>query len=616
MRRRELARHETQIGFTPSREVRWLDPPELARTALKVVLAQVFADYGDRREVQAALPGGLVKLAHQPEGDLWIDFAADLGDGFDATYTVASLLGQPSLTVVDRDENSLTLPRGHLLVFGGDEVYPTASARGYEDKTLGPYGAAFPAPAAGVPRDATNEPSLIALPGNHDWYDGLSSFLRVFTRGAAIGGWRTVQTRSYYATKLGSLDEPGWWLLGLDSQLSEYIDEPQLEYFRANVTEHLLPGDAVILCCAEPGWAHTGADPDGFNQLHYFEREIVKFRAVPGTEDVEDTGARVRLWISGDSHHYARFTERPPEDQAVTTPDPRSVQAVTCGLGGAYLSDTHRLPTHIALPPQGSRMRDKDPVSIPFDRTGPTFPDVAVSPALCRRIANPFSVWWAGRRNVGLLATAGYGQVLLVGVVAVLLGLGTEGSFVDVVRTTTLESAVRFALGALALVVALLLIHVLLARLLPHGRLPNLLTFSLGTAFQLVVTLLLLVVVVAIPWPSSWAAAVVLGLSAVLVWVLGAVLGAEAFALLLLTQRAGKVASWQMSGQAVPDDKGFVRMHLRDDGSLVLHVLVVDKACRDWELDPTGTRPVPAGGPLTARLLDGPIVIAREGYRR
>ncbi len=48
---------------------------------------------------------------------VWIDFVADLGDGFDATYAIASLLSQESLVVGD-----VTLPRGQLLVMGGDEV--------------------------------------------------------------------------------------------------------------------------------------------------------------------------------------------------------------------------------------------------------------------------------------------------------------------------------------------------------------------------------------------------------------------------------------------------------------------------------------------------------------
>ncbi len=31
-----------------------------------------------------------------------------------------------------------------MLVLGGDEVYPTASAQAYEDRMTGPYRAAFP----------------------------------------------------------------------------------------------------------------------------------------------------------------------------------------------------------------------------------------------------------------------------------------------------------------------------------------------------------------------------------------------------------------------------------------------------------------------------------------
>ena len=34
---------------------------------------------------------------------------------------------------------------------------------------------------------------------------------------------------------------------------------------------------------------------------------------------IEQTGATVRLWITGDSHHYARFAERWQDEDA--TPD-------------------------------------------------------------------------------------------------------------------------------------------------------------------------------------------------------------------------------------------------------------------------------------------------------
>lgn len=48
--------------------------------------------------------------------DFWFDFMADTGDGGNSSYTVAKLLAQPSLEV----DNSLSLPRGNVLLIGGD----------------------------------------------------------------------------------------------------------------------------------------------------------------------------------------------------------------------------------------------------------------------------------------------------------------------------------------------------------------------------------------------------------------------------------------------------------------------------------------------------------------
>lgn len=612
MRRRDLVPRSSDLGFVAQPQVRWLDPPELARTALKVVLASVFTAYGDRREVQAALPGGLVEPAHRPDGDLWLDFVADLGDGFDATYTVATLLAQPELKVAGPD-GPLALPRGHVLVMGGDEVYPAASARGYEHRTTGPYGAALPAPGPGTVLDATTEPTLLAIPGNHDWYDGLTAWLRVFTRGASVGAWRTVQPRSYFAVRLA----PGWWLLGLDSQLDEYIDEPQLDYFRTHVTAHLRPGDAVVVCAAEPAWAKAGHDPDAFNQLHFFEREVVRYRQVAGRREREDTGARVRLWLSGDQHLYSRYASRAPGAGGPVGPagavDPRAVQAVTCGLGGAYLGDTDQLVDHLVLPPPASRMRTKDSPGTPFDRVGPTYPDQGVSRRLRRRIANPLSPFWAGRRNVGLLATAGVVQLLVVGCVAGLLGVLRGGS--PTLLRGPFADVAEAALAAAAWVLGLLLLHVVLAAVVPGGRLARLVPATTGVGLQLVAALLVLVAAVAVPWPA-WSPALTATLVVPFVVVLGALLGTQAFALLLLSRRTGVVAGWQMSGQAVTDHKGFLRLCLRTDGSLEVYPLVVDAVCRRWEVDTRdgAARPVPADGPPAVRLLEDPIVVAQEGF--
>jgi hypothetical protein len=107
---------------------------------------------------------------------------------------------------------------------------------------------------------------------------------------------------------------------------------------------------------------------------------------------------------------------------------------------------------------------------------------------------------------------------------------------------------------------------------------------------------------------SGWV--VVLG--AAVAAVVGWTLGSEAFALYALLARHGQAFGWQMSGQAVEDCKGFVRMHLAADGTLTLHPLVVDEVCHDWELETgdLGTRPVPAAGLPVPRLLEAPVVIA------
>jgi hypothetical protein len=49
-----LREHGRALGFTPQDQVRWLAPGELLRTAVKVVLSSLFADYADRRAARRA----------------------------------------------------------------------------------------------------------------------------------------------------------------------------------------------------------------------------------------------------------------------------------------------------------------------------------------------------------------------------------------------------------------------------------------------------------------------------------------------------------------------------------------------------------------------------------
>lgn len=578
--------------------------------------------------------------------ELWLDFTADLGDGFDATYTVASLLAQDSLSVEGHE-----LPRGRVLVLGGDEVYPVASPAAYENRMVGPYRTAFPdrTPALRGPHNAPNPtnstqsgprnevPIMLALPGNHDWYDGLTSFIRTFTRQRNIGAWRTIQNRSYFALRLtgegpgpGRKGTPGWWLLGLDSQLGQYIDEPQLDYFYRNVTLQLQPGDAIILCVAAPVWVdadatHAGTRPNEFRQADFFEQDYLRRRFNPGTGLFEPTGASVRLWLTGDLHHYSRYEEASPNP---TSPHAvaAKTQMITCGLGGAYLSDAHWLPKELLLPapaeagetsgarPHTAAGTDTPPAGRRFTRAPIIYPDQSESHLLGPRLANPFSPSWLPVRNPGFGVSMGAVHVVAALTVWTVFSAFQGESFVDVLRgAATGNLPLTITVLVLAMPVLLLLVS-LLARGLGIAKL-GIIVFARGTLYQLSALAVSAAVVILIPWPGQWPDIVVVLLALALVHGGGWVLGSEAFALFILATPSGEVDSWKMSGQSIEDHKGFLRIHLGTDGTLTVYPLVVDTICRDWRLADTddGARLVPESGLPAVRLLEEPITIARKG---
>jgi 3',5'-cyclic AMP phosphodiesterase CpdA len=163
--------------------VRWLSVRQLRRTAADVVQASVFARFADKREAMAASPREFYRLP-APEAadrDVWVDFVADTGDGFDATFaTACCLAGVPGLEVAAGSDDPAPAPfpgrlaQADLLVLGGDEVYPVASAPAYEERLNEVLRA-----ATRLAR-VRHSPPVVALPGNHDWYDGLAAFRRNF----------------------------------------------------------------------------------------------------------------------------------------------------------------------------------------------------------------------------------------------------------------------------------------------------------------------------------------------------------------------------------------------------------------------------------------------------
>ncbi len=266
--------------------------------------------YTDSRELQALVPGGVFDRSEP--GELWLDYAADLGDGFNSTYTVARLLSRPHLGIGDADHEYET-ERGSILVMGGDQVYPVPTRTNYENRLLGPYQAARPCEAAA-------SSSLFAIPGSHDWYDGLVNFSNVFCRQRSIGGWRTCQTRSYFALRLPHR----WWLWGVDMQFGDYLDEAQLAYF-AEAAQDMRPGDRIIVCMAkEVESGRKSAEVCSDRNLGYLEREVVT-----------PTGASVALYLKSGRHHYCRYRTRRarPSSSPRAAAAPSSIPPTTCPSG-------------------------------------------------------------------------------------------------------------------------------------------------------------------------------------------------------------------------------------------------------------------------------------------
>jgi len=122
-----------------------------------------------------ASPGGPT-LAECLGREVWIDFVADTGDDHDLSMAVARMLfAEYALGGAEPRR----LPRGDLLIFGGDTAYPASTAHELERRLLEPWNSVLAA-TPGEPRPRV----VLAIPGNHDWYDGLDGFGRLFRRSA------------------------------------------------------------------------------------------------------------------------------------------------------------------------------------------------------------------------------------------------------------------------------------------------------------------------------------------------------------------------------------------------------------------------------------------------
>ncbi|WBB65381.1 metallophosphoesterase [Micromonospora sp. WMMD812] len=555
--RRPRTTDPLELGFTPRKPVPWLAPLLLISTGLRTLLAMLFGAYLDKRELQNSLDARIERQVG-PDGGLWLDYVADLGDGFNSTYSVAYLLAQRELEV-----DGHRLPRAQTLVMGGDQVYPSAAYEAYEDRCKGPYQAALPV----APPE---RPTLFAVPGNHDWYDGLTAFLRLFVRSRDrhFGGWGTGQSRSYFAVELPA----DWWLLGLDDQSGSYLDDPQLAYFDT-VARKLGPQSRVILAVPAPTWVKAVDHPTAYDSIDYFIRTIIS-----------PTGAQVRLLVSGDLHHYARYAG-----------DER--QLITCGGGGAYLYPTHKLPERIEVPPKDTLAR-RSSLTRPYDLVA-RYPDAARS----RRYG-----WGIFPR----LPLRNPGFATLLGTLHTLLMLAMAGVAANRVGTTEQR---LFSVPLVVMLVVTLLGAAFFAKPPSAGGKRHARHWILGVGHGLAHVGLgaagtwawLHLPFYDWPWPLPVAAAAVLYGP-----VSGLVASQLVAAYLMIAGAFGVNVNELFAGQGIEDAKSFLRMRIDPDGTLTVYPVAVDRVARDWQVNPDQTPTaswLTPKTPLTPRLAEPPITL-------
>jgi hypothetical protein len=291
--------HRSMVG--------WYDPRVLMHSAYQVAIANIFGRHSDTRLIEALASQPQTEFDYsQHEGDFWLDYAADIGDGLNSTYAIADAIAQPSLELEHEGRRETLLP-GRVLVFGGDEVYPYPSRKEYAVRTENPYRNAF----AGRAR-----PDVFAIPGNHDWYDSLVAFSRTFCRPErGFAGCQTRQTRSYFALRLPA----NWWLMAIDLQLGADLDEPQVKYFQ-KVAASMDEAARLIFCVPEPRWILEDAYPRHSSYEEQFSTRFLE-------EAVFKRKASV--FLTGDLHFYKRHENA------------EGIQKITSGGGGAFLHPTH-----------------------------------------------------------------------------------------------------------------------------------------------------------------------------------------------------------------------------------------------------------------------------------
>jgi len=318
-----------------SRSASWMRPSVLWRTRNDVV-ARLLGDPTEstrRRWLEHVGADPRTDLAVRPPPVQAPSFVlmGDPGEGDASQYAVV-----PALRTAGAGTD--------FMVIVSDVIYPAGESNDYVAKFAFPY-RDYPAP-------------IYALPGNHDWYDGLDGFMRVFCqepgdpplpkqpwRGGGVKGflhrllWRQPSISDPVAAEAvrALRDDPAqrarqpapYFMIDLeavrlvciDTGIRGVLDEQQGAWLRRISSDSpkpkvLLTGKPLLVDgTLRPGQIEGGGTVE----------EIVR---APGHNYV--------MTVGGDIHNYQRYPVPVSDGRGV-------IQYVVSGGGGAFMHATHRI---------------------------------------------------------------------------------------------------------------------------------------------------------------------------------------------------------------------------------------------------------------------------------
>jgi len=321
--------------------VKWLLAAGLLRK-LAAIARSLVANELDLRDWMSQTP---VADFRNDRDEVWFDYIADTGDDALVMRGLARNI-QREFKADSLGEDHPALPVGAFLFVGGDTAYHTSDETTLRRRFVTPWNAIHDAQ-----HGAPTARQIFAIPGNHDYYDHLVGFNRLFRKPYPDGATSVLGLSGFYSTQEASyirIQLPHEWeLWGVDLQ-THGLDYRQRLYFRDGERPKRL-----ILCTPTPPVSFdrvlVDRNPEDKERKAYLQLLDPSPEPNPATLTPDfdpaftpDSGGQMpapgtcRLHLSGDDHHYARYNGQSVRDAAVST----SVATVVSGGGGAFTHPT------------------------------------------------------------------------------------------------------------------------------------------------------------------------------------------------------------------------------------------------------------------------------------